>query len=69
MKSLILYFFLLILKVLFHLAPDTVYKCGQFSKTLSKKGLKFVPKVEINLILFFEELILLPSEVNFITEK
>lgn len=42
MRSLILHFFLLILRVLFNFALDAIYKCGEYSKTLLKKKLKFV---------------------------
>ena len=41
-KSPILHFFLLILGILFNLAPDAVYKRGGFSEALSEKDLEFI---------------------------
>lgn len=52
MKDLILHFFLLILEVLFNLAPDAVYKRNQFSKALSKKNLEFVPSEGVGPVFF-----------------
>lgn len=52
-KSLIFYFFLLILKVLFNLALDMVYNYNWFSKALLKKNLELIPGKKFNLILFF----------------
>lgn len=42
MESPILHFFLLILGVLFNLAPDVVYKHDRFFKVLLKKDLEFI---------------------------
>lgn len=69
MRSLILYFFLLVLEVLFNLIPDIVYKYSKFSKNLLKKSLKFFSSGEKGLITFNPGLILLPAEVNLILEE
>lgn len=41
MKDLILQFFLLILGVLFNLAPNTIFKYSKLCKTLFKKSVEF----------------------------
>lgn len=53
MTGLILYFFLLILRVLFNFVLDIVYKYNRFSKTLLKKGFEFVLNNKIRPVLFF----------------
>lgn len=52
-KSAILHFFLLILRVLFNLVLDAIYKYGGFSKALLEKSLEFVLGDKINPGLFF----------------
>lgn len=66
MRSPILPFFLLILRILFNLV---VYKRGRFSKTLLKKGFEFVLEKKNSPISFFLGLILLLSKVDLILEK
>lgn len=65
-KSLVLYFFFLILKVFFDLTPDVVYKQSGFLKTLLKKSFKFVLYEGSNSVLLNLDLMLLPAEINFI---
>lgn len=60
----VLYFFLLILRVLFNLTPDIVYKCSGLPKALSKKGLKLVPCKRGNPVSFDLSLILLLTEID-----
>ena len=65
MRSLVLYFFLLVLEVLFNLTPDTIYKCSRFSKTLLEKSLKFVLCEKGGLRLFNPSFILLLAKINY----
>ena len=51
------------------LDPDASYKQGRFSKTLLKKGLEFVPSRGDGIIAFNLSFILLPAEVNPISEE
>lgn len=64
MRSSILHFFLLILKILFNLATNAVYKYSRFSKTLLKKNLEFFLRKKVDLILFFLCFILLLFKIN-----
>ena len=64
-----MYFFFLVLRVFFDFAPDIVNKCSGFSEILSKKDLEFVPSEEGNPIPLNLSLVLLPAEVNPISEK
>lgn len=64
MKSLVLYFFLLVLKISFNLTLDIVYKRSRFFKTLLKKGLKFVLYEEKNSVLFNLSFVFLLAEIN-----
>ena len=68
-KGLILYFFLLILRILLDLSPNANYKRGGFSKTLPKKGLEFILSREDGIIAFNLSFLLLPTEVNPVLEK
>ena len=69
MRAPILYFLLLILEISLNLGPDVSYKQGRFSKTLSKKGLKFVLSKKDGSIAPNLGLILLPAEIDPISEK
>lgn len=69
MGSLVLYFFSLILKVFFNLAPNIIYKCGRFFKILLEKGLKLISSYEFGSILFFFYPILLLSKIDPISKK
>lgn len=69
MRSPILYFFLVILEVLFNMAPDAVYKCGQFLKVLLKKSFEFFTEDGVNPVLFLKCFMLLPSKINPIPEE
>lgn len=69
MKSSILYFFLLILRVPFNLALDIIYKHNIFSKTLLKKGLEFDSNRKNGLIIFLLYFILLLSKINPISKE
>ena len=68
-KSLVLYFFLLILGVSFDFTPDIVNKRGRFSETLLEEGLEFVPSEKSNSVLLNLSLMLLPAEVNSILKE
>lgn len=68
-KSLILYFFLLILGVFFNLTLDIIYKRNRFSKTFPKKSLKFVPYRGCGPVILDLSLILLLVEVDLILKK
>lgn len=68
-KPLILYFFLLELRILFNFGPNTTYKQGGFFKTLLKKNLKFV-LTRVNYIIAFNLCFgLLLAKVNLILKK
>lgn len=69
MKNLILFFFLLILKVFLNLALDVIYKCNRFFKILLKKNLKLILGKKNSFFLFFLYFMLLLLKVNFITKK
>lgn len=69
MKSLILYFFLLILRILFDFSLDAIYKYNRFSKILLKKIFKFVLGKRVSLILFLLYFILLSLKVYFVLKK
>lgn len=69
MRSPVLYFFLLMLKVLFNLILDAVYKRSRFSKAFSEEGLKLVPGRGSSLITLNLGLMLLPAEVDCFFEK
>lgn len=68
-KSLVLHFFFLILKVLLNFCPDVCYKHNGFFKILLKKSLKLVLSKENNIIAFYSSISLLLIEVNFIAEE
>lgn len=69
MRSLVLIFFLLVLKIPFNLSPDTSYKCNRFFKTLLKKSLKFVPSRRDGIIEFKLNFILLLAKFDHILEE
>ena len=69
MKSLVLYFFLLVLRISFDFTPDVINKRGGYSKTLSKEWLEFVPSKGNDLVPLNLSLVLLPAEVDPISEK
>ena len=64
-----MYFFLLVLEILLDFGPDASYKQGGFSKILPKKGLKFVPSRGDGIVTFNLSFVLLPVEVNPVSEK
>lgn len=68
-KSLILYFFLIMLKIILNLSPDTSYKHSKFLKTLLKKSFKFALSKKDNIITFNLSFELLLAEVNSISKK
>lgn len=68
MRNLVLYFFLLVLRVLFNLASDVVYKCSGFAKTLPEEGLKFVSGRGSGPTMLDPGFMLLPAKVDSIPE-
>lgn len=68
-RSLVLYFFLLVLQVSFDFTLDIINKRGGLSKTLLKESFKFVLSKDSNLIPLNLSLVLLPMEVDSISEK
>ena len=68
-KGLILYFFLLELKIALNLSPDISYKRGGFFKILLEEGLEFLLSREDGIIAFNLRYMLLLVEVNPISEK
>lgn len=69
MKSLILNFFLGVLKILFGFNPVVGHKNGGFFEILLERSLKFVSSKRDGTVLFNLSLILLSAEVDFIPEK
>lgn len=68
-RSPILYFFLLVLKIPLNLGPDIGYKRGRFFEALSEKGFEFVPNKGSGPIALNFGLILLLMEVDLIPEE
>lgn len=69
MKSQILYFFLLILKIPFNLGPDAGQKQGRFFKTLSEKGLKLVSSRKNSIVIFDLSFVLLLAKIDPVVEE
>ena len=69
MRNLILYFLLLVLGIPLNLCLNIGYKQGGFSKTLPKRGLKFVSNRGDGTIVFNLSLVLFPADVDSIMEK
>ena len=65
----ILYFLLLVLGIPLGLRPDASHEQGGFSKTLPKKGLEFVSSRGDGIVAFYLSFVLLPAEVNPISEE
>lgn len=68
MKSLVLYFLLLVLGILLNLGLDTCYKQSRFFKTLLKKNLKFILSKGV-VVAFDLSLMLLPAKINPIVKE
>lgn len=64
-----MYFFLLILTIFFNFISNNVYKCYRFSKTFLNKSFKLIPYEKCSLVTLNPGLILLPIDVNLISEK
>ena len=64
MKSPILYFFLLVLKILLHLGLDIGHKRNGFSLTLLQKGLEFILSKGGSLVAYNLGFLLLPAKVD-----
>lgn len=60
---------MLVLKVLFNLAPNTSYKSVKFSKTLPEKGFEFFLSKGDGIAIFNLNLMRLLVEINFILEE
>lgn len=69
MKNLVLYFFSFVLKILFNLIPNIVYKCNRFSKALFEKGFKFMLGRRSGFFSRNLGFILLLAETNLFFEK
>lgn len=69
MKSLVLYFFLLILRVCINFTSNVVYKYNKFSKIFLKKSLKYVSYKRGGFVSFDTGLILLLGEIDLILKK
>lgn len=64
MRNIVLYFFLLMLRVLFNFNLDASYKCNRFFKTFLMKDLKFILNKSNNIIVMFNSSLKL-LEANF----
>lgn len=64
-----MYFFLLVLGILLNLDPDIGHKQGRFFKTLLERSFEFVPSKKSGPVALNFGFILLPMEVNPISEK
>lgn len=69
MRSLVLNFLLLVLKISLNLSLDAIYKYCRFSKTILEKSLKFILNKKNRTIAFNLNFVLLPAKVNLILEK
>lgn len=69
MRSLVWYFFLMVLKISFNLTLNAIYKRSKFFKTLSEKSFKFILDKKNSSILFIFYLILLTVEINLVSKK
>lgn len=69
MENLILYFFLIVLKILLNFGTNANYKQDKFSKTLLEKSLEFFLSKKNGIVTFNLNFILLPTEVNFVSKK
>lgn len=69
MKSPILYFLLLVLRIPLNLVPDASHKQGKFPKTLLGKSLKFISSRGGGIIVFKLSFVLLPAEINLIAKE
>lgn len=69
MENLVLYFFLLILRILLDFSPNAGYKRYKFSKTLSEEAFKFVLSKRDSTVVFNLSLVLLPVEVDLIVKE
>ena len=65
----ILYFFLLILRILLNPSSDVSYKQGGFSEILLKDDFEFVTSRKNNIVTFNLSFILLLVEADLISEK
>ncbi len=66
MSSLILDFFLLVLRVPFNLAPDVVYEGGGFCKVFPQKDFKFVQGRGCGIVTFKPAFMFLPLEKDLL---
>lgn len=57
------------LEILLNLDPDIGYRQSGFSKTWSKKSLKFIPSRRNDTVAFNLSLVLLPVKIDFIPKK
>lgn len=69
MRNVVLYFFLLVFRVLFDFISNDIYKCSRFLETFPKKSLKLVLGARCSPITFNSGFMLLQAEVNLIPEK
>lgn len=68
-KSLILYFFLLVLEVFFNFTLDAIQKYSKFANVLLKNNLKFILYKKSDFFLPILSFMLLVEKVDLITEK
>lgn len=64
-----MYFLLLVLEIALNLSPEVSHKLVGFSKTLLEEGFEFVSTRRDGIIAFNLRFVLLPAEVNPISEK
>lgn len=69
MRSLILNFFLLVLRISFDLSSNTGQKSGRFSETLLEKSIEFILNKGAGIVIFKMDLVLFPAKVDPISEK
>lgn len=68
-RSLILYFFLLVLRILLSLGPDAGHNQDRLSRTLSEKSFEFVPTKESSTIAIKLNLVLLAVKIDLVLKK
>lgn len=69
MISSILYFFLLVLKILLNFSLYAGYKQNRFFKIWTKKNFKFTPDKNDGFLAFDLSFMLLPTEIKQVVEK
>lgn len=69
MKSLVLNFLLLVLRIPLNFSPNTSHKYNEFFKTLSEKDFEFFPNRENGNVIFNLSFVLLTAKIDFVIKE